>query len=176
MVDVIGLLLSNRVSKKKYYYQMSLSKRMVTLRNKSGKSSLRNFVLFQREIRTTLVLICFGIFCFSFQPGKKTKPHDLNEALTLLDQMLSDSSKNEIKKLKERDFVVNAHFGLGRELRNKWSLWKRKPLSKYFNSIGVYHPDDMSAIILTSYYRQLNGLPVNLEQQIMIIKSFHERI
>jgi len=37
---------------------------------------------------------------------------------------------------------------------NTLGLVERKELVDYFNSIGTYHPDDMSGIILTSYYRE----------------------
>jgi len=39
-------------------------------------------------------------------------------------------------------------------------------LSKYFNDIGISHPDDMSGIILKSYYRRLNNLDIELKKQV----------
>ena len=51
-------------------------------------------------------------------------------------------------------------------LRNNWQLWGMSRLSFYFNNIGVYHPDDMSGIILTSYQRHLKGEDIKLEEQI----------
>jgi hypothetical protein len=51
-------------------------------------------------------------------------------------------------------------------MRNNWGLWRGSRLSKYFNSLGIFHPDDMSGIILTGYCRQLNGLDIRLSDQI----------
>ena len=57
-------------------------------------------------------------------------------------------------------------------IRNSWKLWSRGKLSKYFNSIGVFHPDDMSGIILTSYYRHLKGQDRELEKQVKYYQDF----
>ena len=62
--------------------------------------------------------------------------------------------------------------GLGMWIRNNWGLWKRKKLADYFNTIGVYHPDDMSGIILTSYYRELNGENWKVDNQVENYKLF----
>lgn len=61
--------------------------------------------------------------------------------------MFADSIKIKIRALTEDEFSGKFHFGFGMWLRNNWDLWKGSRLSKYFNSIGVYHPDDMTGII-----------------------------
>lgn len=71
-----------------------------------------------------------------------------------------------IKNLKDND-PVSFHFTTGMQVRNEWGLWKLgSELNKEFNAIGIYHPDDMSGIILETAYRILNGKPVDLKGQI----------
>ncbi|MBC8754819.1 hypothetical protein H2O64_09065 [Kordia sp. YSTF-M3] len=103
-------------------------------------------------------------------------PKNLNEALTQIDFQLSDSLKIEIKKKSESDFIGEVHFGLGLGIRNNWRLWKGSDLSKYFNDIGIYHPDDMSSIILVSYYRKLIGIEIELEAQVAYYQEYWDGV
>jgi hypothetical protein len=103
-------------------------------------------------------------------------PKNLEEALTQIDFNLSDSLKVEIGKKTENDFISESHFGLGIGMRNNWKLWKGSDLSKYFNDIGIHHPDDMSGIILTSYYRKLAGIELKLDKQVAYYKKYWDGI
>ena len=103
-------------------------------------------------------------------------PKNLEEALHQINLYVSDSLKTEIKKKSENDFLAETHFGLGIGMRNNWKLWKGSDLSKYFNGIGIFHPDDMSGIILTSYYRKLTGLDIKLENQILKYKEYWKKV
>lgn len=99
------------------------------------------------------------------------KPKNLNEAVAQLHKMYDDSAKQKLRSMTEREFMVNTHFGLGMWIRNNWGLWRGQTLADYFNSIGIFHPDDMSAIILKSFHRDLNGKNWEVDDQ---IKSYQE--
>lgn len=99
-------------------------------------------------------------------------PKDLEDCFKQIDSFWSDSTKNEIKLQSEDDFTADAHFGFGMWMRNNWRLWGGSRLSKYFNEKGIYHPDDMSGIILDSYHRHLTGKEINLQQQINYYKAY----
>ena len=45
------------------------------------------------------------------------------------------------------------------------------PLVRWFNERGITHADDMSAIILTSIWRRVRGVDLDLEGQ---IKSYQD--
>ena len=133
----------------------------------------------EKLLTTLFIVIATLISCKDSTPSKSEKvlnenyvPKNLNEALTQIDFNLSDSLKLEIKKKSENDFISESHFGLGIGMRNNWRLWKGSDLSKYFNNIGIYHPDDMSGIILTSYYRKHTGLEIKLDEQIAYYQEY----
>jgi hypothetical protein len=98
-------------------------------------------------------------------------PKDLDEALVELKQMLDPSVLSEFKQGKEAE-LVKYHFGLGMWMRNNWGLWTGSRLADYFRSLGIVHPDDMSGIIITSFYRHLKGKPVKLDEQVARYKEY----
>jgi len=123
----------------------------------------------------TILIITSTLFSCSIFGGKVnlTKseingvyiPKDVNDAISELNKKFSDSLKTEIKKMSENHFSSSFHFGTGMWMRNNWGLWGGSRLSKYFNDLGIYHPDNMSGIILNSYYRALNNKPIKLDEQ-----------
>ena len=52
-------------------------------------------------------------------------------------------------------------------IRNEWGLWKKESdMYNYFYKMGLWHADDMSSVILTSYHRFINGKELSLKEQI----------
>jgi len=137
----------------------------------------------------TLIFILALFFCLPVQGQKNTEsttknkaavdsvyiPTDLNDCFKQLDSMFADSIKSKIKVLTEDEFVGKYHFGFGMWMRNNWGLWKGSILSKYFNSIGIYHPDDMTGIIFDSYHRQLTGQAIRLTEQVKYYQDYWEK-
>ena len=98
-------------------------------------------------------------------------PIDLEDTFTALDDLLEADVIQDMKSGSETD-MLQYHFGLGVWMRNNWGLWGGSRLSAWFNKRGIYHPDDMSGIILDSYRRHLNDQPIQLEQQITRYQEF----
>jgi hypothetical protein len=82
-------------------------------------------------------------------------PTDLNACFKELNHLLIDSLKQEIKSKSDLD-LSEYHMGLGRWMRNNWGLWGGSRLQLYFKEKKVFHPDDMSGIILETYSKYLN--------------------
>lgn len=99
-------------------------------------------------------------------------PRNLDECFEEIDYFWPDSVKVEVKNMAERKFVSSAHRGFGMWIRNNWGLWSGSRLEAYFNAMGIYHPDNMSGVILTSYHRYLNGKPLDLEEQIKYYQDY----
>jgi len=102
----------------------------------------------------------------------KYKPVDLEDAVRHMDKLTDDSTKIWIRSLEEDEYVGQVHFSQGMWIRNNWHLWKGGELAKYFNSIGIVHPDDMSGIIFSCFYRELNGLPWNVDEQVTYYQNY----
>ncbi|MEM6697135.1 MAG: DUF6794 domain-containing protein [Bacteroidota bacterium] len=100
-------------------------------------------------------------------------PQNLEDCFRTLDKIYPDSTKLEIAKLTEKEYSINNHlFGVGIWMRNNWQLWGGSRLSKYFNDLEIYHPDDMSGIIMDSYHRYLTDKDIRLDEQIKAYKDF----
>ena len=97
---------------------------------------------------------------------KKDKPKNLTECIQMLDKNLKTEDKEYIKTLTEDEFFMESHFTIGMGIRNEWIRSGNPELVTFFLDQGVKHPDDMSAMILTSYYRHLLGKEIDLEGQI----------
>ena len=67
---------------------------------------------------------------------------------------------------------MESHFTLGMGIRNEW-LRSGKPRTRevLFKTKAFKHLDDMSAMILTSYYRHLLGKEIDFEGQISVHKK-----
>jgi hypothetical protein len=92
-------------------------------------------------------------------------PGDLDDALIELDRIMGAKGRDEVLKATE-DGMIEYHHGLGMWLRNNWGLWGGSRLARYFNRLGIRHPDDMSGIILDSYWRKVHDRPIDLDGQV----------
>jgi hypothetical protein len=101
-------------------------------------------------------------------------PKDLDECYAQLEKLLSKEDIAAMKSGAEKDMVLY-HHGLGMWLRNNWGLWKGSRLSKWFNDKGIRHPDDMSGIILDSFWRHLNKKPIKLDEQIKHYQDYWKK-
>ncbi|MBO4820134.1 MAG: hypothetical protein J5548_01530 [Prevotella sp.] len=95
-------------------------------------------------------------------------PKDIDEAIDSLDVIISPEDKRYITdSLSLDDFRINCHHGLGMWIRNNWGLWAGSRLQQFFLDKNVYHPDDMSDVILKAYYKKkIQGLDNSTEDDI----------
>lgn len=95
-------------------------------------------------------------------------PKDIDEAIDTLDTILSAEDKQfATDSLSLEAFRVGTHLGLGMWIRNNWGLWGGSRLQRYFRDRRVFHPDDMSGVILKAYYKKkIQGLEYSAEEDI----------
>jgi hypothetical protein len=101
----------------------------------------------------------FPLYCVA----QSAVPHTLEEAFAVLDKKLSAVERQKFQNTPEREAVALAHMGLGMYIRNEWFRAGGSALPKV---LRAQHLDDASAIVLTSYWRHLNGKPLEVESQI----------
>jgi hypothetical protein len=101
-------------------------------------------------------------------------PKTLGEALKWLHKNLSDEDLSFIQKTKDEDTLVGKlHNSWGRAMRNNWGLWDDKSvLTIYFKKLGIDHADDMSGIIIRTFWRKLNNKPMELDEMIKYYQSY----
>lgn len=130
---------------------------------------------FKWVVVLSLALLFGSIIVASLIKQKKDKeyiPKNLNEAISQLDILSTGKDKKDIFDMTEEEYTVSSHFSTGLWIRNGWGLWSGKELAKYFNKIGIFHPDDMSGIILCCYYRHLHNQDYKLVEQIKTYKNY----
>lgn len=98
-------------------------------------------------------------------------PKDLEDCFVQLKKMLDPSEIENIKAGTEDD-IIRYHFSLGMWMRNNWKLWGGSRLATWFNTQGIEHPDDMSGIILDSFWRHINQKPIKLDEQVKYYQEY----
>jgi hypothetical protein len=103
-------------------------------------------------------------------------PIDLEDCFVVLQAIIPTDDLRAFKTRTEKDATINHHHGFGRWMRNNWGLWTESTLQKWFIERGVSHADDMSGIILRSFWRFLNNEPIKLDEQIQHYQDYWKKI
>lgn len=97
-------------------------------------------------------------------------PGDIIEAFNALDIIMSESNSQDaswFKNTDEKKCIASVHDNFGRWIRNNWGLWdKESIMHEYLFKMGLWHADDMSSFLLTSYHRYLNNKDLALKEQV----------
>lgn len=103
--------------------------------------------------------------------GEHYIPRDLNDAMSTLDKITSESSQeNYISE--EEDFVVKRlWFSFGRWLGTNWGLYEGSRFSVYLRGIGVDHPEGQIEFIMRAYHRHLQGKPLDVKDLALRYKA-----
>ncbi len=102
-------------------------------------------------------------------------PRTLEESFVFLEKGLSAEDLETLRSTPEYD-LGRFHFGVGIWMRNNWGLLEESPLARTFEQMGVYEPDDMSEMILRSFWQRLNGLPLTIERDAAAVKRHAELV
>jgi len=102
-------------------------------------------------------------------------PADLEDAHAYLLKHLSAEELQRIREMKSEDEIIYYHMGLGMGMRNGWSLWGGGRLADYFRKLGIRHPDDMSGIILDTFWCKLHHQPFHLQEKIASAQAFYQQ-
>lgn len=96
-------------------------------------------------------------------------PSNLNSAIDYLYSCIGDE---DIEYIKTGGTVADLHHGLGRAIRNAWSLWdKETHLVRYFQlHFDIGHADDISGLILTGLIKTIKKEPFDPYEE---VKRYH---
>ena len=131
----------------------------------------------QKMRSLTIISILTASVCFGqANEPLKGKPKTLEDTFVYLDQIIDDTTTYNFMTLPDDVAVSRLHFPFGMWIRNNWGLWKGSDLKNYFEKQGVYHPDAMSSIIFTSYYRHLHNDSIDLKGQVERLHRINSNI
>jgi hypothetical protein len=97
--------------------------------------------------------------------NEKVVPTTLEEAHRQLENQFPKEELIKIDAMKSENEMIEYHFGLGMQLRNSWGLWKGSPLWQYMHELGFTHPDDMSGVILETFWCKRHGKDFRLKKR-----------
>jgi len=103
-------------------------------------------------------------------------PADLAECFSELNKLTSSDSRNKFKTQPEKDIHRKLYFSLGRWIRYNWGFREGSRLTAKLNRFGVYHPDDMSEMIIRTYHRYLNKKDLELKLLVEEIVANRQQI
>lgn len=98
-------------------------------------------------------------------------PVDLQDAFTQLERLASTESLAFFREQSEDEVVARLFPKLGRWIILNWGFEGGSRLSHTLRTQGVYAPDDMSRLIMRSFHRYLNGQPLDVDGQILLIQE-----
>lgn len=101
-----------------------------------------------------------------------TIPTTLAEAHTKLERLLPKEELAKIDAMKTEDEMIKYHFSLGMSLRNSWGLWGDSPIAKHMRSLGFTHPDDMSSVILKTFWCKRHGEDFRIKERVAYYKEY----
>jgi hypothetical protein len=103
-------------------------------------------------------------------------PATLAESLRALERLLPADVQAAMRQGRE-DQMLDYHHPVGRWIRNEWlDGFGEKPLRRWFeHTHRVQYSDDMSGIVLRSFWRQLNDRPLDVEDQAREVRAWNAR-
>ncbi len=99
-------------------------------------------------------------------------PKDLNEVFVELNRKTDEQSRQRFRTVPEETAVEKLFFSLGRWMTHNWGLYEGSRLSKYFQDLGIHHPDEMVTLMMIAYHRNLNRKSLDIKQ---LIETYQEK-
>ncbi|GEP44483.1 DUF6794 domain-containing protein [Brevifollis gellanilyticus] len=96
---------------------------------------------------------------------KTPSPKTLEEAHLQLEKLLAKDVLAKIDAMKSEKEMIEFHLGLGMGMRNGWGLWGGGPLAQHMRKLGFHHPDDMSCVILETFWCRRHGKDFRLKER-----------
>lgn len=87
-------------------------------------------------------------------------PQDLGEVFVQLNRLSESTDRAKFQRLSERQAATRPFFSLGRWISHNWGFYGGSRLTVYLNTLGLFHPDDMTRFLLVMYHRHLNDNPL----------------
>ena len=98
-------------------------------------------------------------------------PADLEDAFSELNRLSDPKGITEFKTTPEDSIRRKLHFGLGKWMLVNWGMEDGSRISHYLKQKGITLPDDMVEYLIVMWHRNLNGKPLNSQEEIARIQK-----
>ena len=129
----------------------------------------------RKKIRDSLAAFIYYTNCRKIRLPEKA-PIDIEECITQLDKGTNDTIKLWMKFVKEGEFIRKEHFLIGLTIRNKWGLWANSRLCQFFESRGLFQPDEMSGVILGCFHQYVITGKYEIDKKIKYCSDYLDSI
>ena len=121
------------------------------------------FVLFSQSL--------FSQFFFSEEDDPLDSVHQK------LEKQLSPELLAQIDEFQTKDDMVKLHHSVGTYIRNEYGLWSgTSDIYSYLYFLGLRHPDDMSSVILESFWCKRHGQEYDLGEAVIYYQQYWEDV
>jgi hypothetical protein len=97
-------------------------------------------------------------------------PESLTQAYDALARLLPPETVRLFARGTEDDARRDS-LHLGMFVREFWNLWRGGPFRRHLIKLGVRHPDDMSQLVLVTWWRVLNDRPPAVDAEVQRVRS-----
>ena len=121
------------------------------------------------------VCLLISLMIVTLQISCAKAPTPLDKVHEELERILDPETLSEIDSLESADEMISYHHSIGMMLRNEFGLWKRNSeLYGYLYNMGLRHPDDMSSVVLESFWARRHGADYNMEEKVKYYVQYWE--
>ena len=99
-------------------------------------------------------------------------PKTLEEAHQRLEKLFPKDELAKIDAMKSESEMIEYHRGLGLGMRNEWGLWGGGPLAQHMSKLGFHHPDDMSGVILETFWCKRHNKDFRLKERAAFSEAY----
>ena len=114
---------------------------------------------------TSLLLAALLVLSSAATAIAAPAPNTVAEAIQALEVMVPPAQRKALMAKSEAEALTDTHFGLGMYIRNNWFRGGNSDLPRLLSEAGAKSMDDMSALILSAYWRHLHGHPFDLQKE-----------
>ena len=98
-------------------------------------------------------------------PARCDVPRTLAEAHDALARLVAPELVRELASRTEEEIRAD-DLRIGLWMREFWGLWNRGALRDHLAGLGLLHPDEMSELVLVTWWRHIHDRPLRVDEEV----------
>jgi hypothetical protein len=103
-------------------------------------------------------------------------PKNLEDACAQLTKLTSVPTREKFKLIPEDSAAYYLLPTLGRWMITNWSFYEGSRMSHYLRSAGITYPEDMAALLIIAWNRNLNARPIEIKELVTRYKDKRKKM